>query len=73
MQGLDPGQVALNVIAYFGGAAGGALVLAAVLVSAIMAAIGWAHERRPLHAFYYGAGGWAAAFAVRTWLAWGGA
>ena len=68
--GLDPGAIALNVIAYFGGAAGGALVLAAVLVTAIMSALGWCSQHRILHAFYSGAAGWAAAFAVRTWLVW---
>jgi hypothetical protein len=70
MNGLDPGQIAQNIVTYFGGANGGLIVLAALLVVGLLTA---AHLVGP-HLFRltlsFGVGAWIAAFIVKTILTW---
>jgi len=72
MNGTDLGTIAQNMITYFGGAAGGYMVGAAMLVVGLLAMAHVISGRAFIHTFALGALAWTASFAVRTFLAWGG-
>lgn len=70
MNGLAPGAIAENIITYFGGAAGGFMILAAILITFLLASIGAIQQHRIMQTFYYGSGAWISAFLVKTIIAW---
>jgi hypothetical protein len=66
----DWGTIAQNMITYFGGAAGGYIVLAATLVVALLAVAHLMSPRAPWMTFGIGACAWCAAFAIRSFIGW---
>jgi len=71
MNGNDLATLAQNMITYFGGAAGGYLLGAALIVVGILAAFHIISGRAFVHTAALGSLAWFATFAVRTFLAWG--
>jgi hypothetical protein len=70
MNGVDPGAIAMNAITYFGGAAGGEIVLAAIIVFGLLAALHWVQPHYWTNSIKFGAGAWVAAFILRQILGW---
>ena len=70
MGGTDIGTIAQNIITYFGGAAGGYIVGASLLVIGLLAAAHVVSGRFFVHAFAFGIFAWTAAFMVRTFIGW---
>jgi hypothetical protein len=70
MNGIDPGVIAQNVITYFGGAAGGYLGAAAVLLVIVLAFCHVVHARMAWITFALVVFAWTSAWAVRTLIGW---
>lgn len=70
MQGSDLGQIAQNFITYFGGAAGGLILAAALLVVGILAAVHVLPARFFWHSFVLGVCAWTATFMIRQFIGW---
>jgi len=70
MNGTDLGTIAQNIITYFGGAAGGYIVGAALLVIGLLAMAHIVSGRLFIHSFAFGVLAWTAAFMVRTFIGW---
>lgn len=70
MNGGDLGQVAQNIITYFGGAPGGMIVGASLLVVGLLAAAHVVPGRLFIHSAVFGIFAWVAAFIVRQFIGW---
>lgn len=73
MMNGDLGAIAQNIITYFGGAPGGFIVAAALLVVGLLAAAHFISGRLFIHTAAFGIFAWSAAFIVRQFLGWAGA
>lgn len=71
MTGGDIGQIAQNMITYFGGQAGGLIIAAALLIVGLLAAAHFVSGRTFVHSLGFGVFAWTAAFMVRQLIGWG--
>lgn len=70
MNGIDPGTIAQNIVTYFGGPAGGYVLVAALLVVGILTACHLVSSRFFMHTLGFGVFAWCASFMIRTFLGW---
>lgn len=70
MTGTDLGAIAQNIITYFGGAAGGFIIGACLLVIGLLAAAHVVSGRLFVHSLAFGIFAWTAAFMVRQFIGW---
>jgi hypothetical protein len=70
MNGTDVGTVAQNFITYFGGAAGGYILAAALVVVGLLAAAHVVPSRLFWISMALGIAAWTASYAVRTTIGW---
>lgn len=70
MNGVDPGQIAQNVTTYLGGAAGGYILAAIMLIVCLLAAAHIVPRGAITVTFFAGVLAWCAAYLVRTTIGW---
>ena len=70
MFGLDPGQIAQNVLTYFGGAAGGLIVAAALVVIFLLMCAQMVSHHMFKVSLGAGIGAWTVAFIIKKVLTW---
>jgi hypothetical protein len=70
MQGTDLGTIAQNFITYFGGAAGGYMLAAALVVVGLLAASHVVPARLFWISMSLGIAAWTASYMVRTTIGW---
>ena len=70
MNGVDVGQIAQNFITYFGGAAGGYMLAAALIVIGLLAASHVVPARFFWISMALGIAAWTASFMVRSTIGW---
>jgi hypothetical protein len=70
MNGVDPGQIAQNFITYFGGASGGYIVAAALILVGILSLCHIVHARLFWITMSLGILAWTGSWAVRTLIGW---
>lgn len=70
MNGIDPGQVAQTIVTYFGGANGGLILAAALLVIGLLVAVGFVQRHFFIGALAFGVGAWFSAWVVKSMLGW---
>jgi hypothetical protein len=70
MNGTDVGTVAQNFITYFGGAAGGYILAAALVVVGLLAAAHVVPSRLFWISMALGIAAWTASYAVRMTIGW---
>jgi hypothetical protein len=70
MEGVDVGTIAQNFITYFGGASGGYILAAALVVIGLLAASHVVPARFFWISMALGIGAWTASYAVRNTIGW---
>jgi len=71
MNGTDLGTVAQNMLTYFGGAAGGYILAAALTIIGLLAAAHVISPRAFTMSAALGVGAWTASYLVRSTIGWG--
>lgn len=70
MNGIDPGTIAQNFITYFGGAAGGYILAAALIVVGLLAVTHMVPARFFWVSMALGIAAWTASYMVKTTIGW---
>jgi hypothetical protein len=70
MNGVDPAQIAQNIITYLGGPAGGYLLAAALMVIGLCIPLGMTSKHTFIHGAGYGCLAWCVAWILRSIIAW---
>jgi len=70
MDGVEPSQIAQNIITYFGGPGGGLLAGAAVLIVAVLCYMHVIHARMMWTTIFLVMMAWTGAWTVRTIIGW---
>jgi len=70
MNGIDPGAIATNAIAYFGGAAGAQIAGAAIIITWLLCAAHFLHARAGWIVSGCALAAWTGAWMLRSIFAW---
>jgi hypothetical protein len=70
MNGGDPGQIAEQIITWYGSGAGGRFFFLALLLTSAFAAFHVTSWRTPTLTLIFGGVAWGASFALRSWMGW---